>query len=496
MAGECDDVQMGTVRAYPLLRDGRGYSEIVGESNYLQALSRLIPQSVTDWSSTERNFELVPEPDNPFDPWAVSVRYEGAVLGYLPRETASNWAPVVRRVLASGLVPKVSGAVRGYWRREWDWERNREGALELHASVALRVSDEAGQLPINEPPAVVHTLLPRGAALQIQGIEDSYQLFRTVTNIRGPISALVELIPGVGRGRSSPRVVIARIDGQQVGQLTPVSSKRLLPAVDHLVARGVLPLAIFEGELSAVAVNGKLYVSRADQMAESVLNGPPVRVRRLVPPEDVGDYQLPLAYGRSARNIALPDIHDAVALPDFRPIHTEPACSTQSARLNVKPSARTTKPMVLRRGANQEISSKKIEFTVSSMAPIDVCAFLVDSSGGVTEDSFVFFNNPAMLGVELAEGRLTIVPAHLNRGVAKVVVAAFAAEELSVSEVAAESADVKLRFAVGEIPSGLQAIHIADIYRRSTAWKLRCVLDGWSGGAEAMLKAFGLETES
>lgn len=495
--GGCDHVRMGTMRAYRLLRDGRGYSEVVGESNYTEALSRLVPRSVTEWSSRECDFELVPEPDNPFDSSAVSVRQEGEVVGYLPREAAAQWTPIVRRVIASGLVPTVSGTVRGSWHRDWNWEKNREGALKLHASVAIHVSGETGQLPINDPPTVVHTLLPRGGALQIQGIEDSYQVFRTITDSHGPITALVDLTSAASGGRSSGRIVIAKIGGQQIGWLTPVSSKRLVPAIDHLISRGVLPVAIFEGELSAVAVNGKLHVARADQMGEDVLNGAPTRVRRLVPRGQSAAFPVPLAYGRSARSIALPDVHDAAVLGDFRLIHTERHRSIQSAGPDASTvGARKAKPVVLRRGANQEISSKKMRFTVSSEAVLDVCAFIVDSSGRASEESFIFFDNPARLGVELTEGVLTVVPAHLDRGVAKVVVAAFATEEISVSEVTVDSADVKLRLSVDELPNGLRAIHIADIYRRSTAWKLRCVLDGWSGGAEAMLKTFGLEMES
>lgn len=71
----------------PALR-GNTMVEIVGESNYQQALARFAgpktPTGVDVWKTAD----LVPEPRNPYDKNAVSVRIEGEVVGYLARAVA------------------------------------------------------------------------------------------------------------------------------------------------------------------------------------------------------------------------------------------------------------------------------------------------------------------------------------------------------------------------------------------------------------------------
>lgn len=56
-----------------------------------------------------RWFELISEPDNPYDANAISVRYEGNVVGYIPNDRTSTYRQVVNRVIASGYTPTVKG---------------------------------------------------------------------------------------------------------------------------------------------------------------------------------------------------------------------------------------------------------------------------------------------------------------------------------------------------------------------------------------------------
>ena len=52
-----------------------------------QALRVSVPRQSTQETTTAM---LVPEPDNPHDPQAVSVRLDGHVIGYLPREIVTT----------------------------------------------------------------------------------------------------------------------------------------------------------------------------------------------------------------------------------------------------------------------------------------------------------------------------------------------------------------------------------------------------------------------
>lgn len=75
----------------------------VGEFAYKDAL-RKVPDG-------DLLLELVPEPDNPYDPWAISVRYGGDVIAYVPRGRTSSYWQVVARVAASGKTARVKGRV-------------------------------------------------------------------------------------------------------------------------------------------------------------------------------------------------------------------------------------------------------------------------------------------------------------------------------------------------------------------------------------------------
>lgn len=74
---------------------------VVGEFAYKTTL-RNLPAGI-------QLFELVPEPDNPYDNRAISVRKNGNVVGYIPRDRTSTYWPIIARVTASGMTPRVQG---------------------------------------------------------------------------------------------------------------------------------------------------------------------------------------------------------------------------------------------------------------------------------------------------------------------------------------------------------------------------------------------------
>ena len=53
-------------------------------------------ENIKKWGLAEiGSFALVREPDNPHDPNAVRVEFVGDYLGYLPKGTAKNIAPIM-----------------------------------------------------------------------------------------------------------------------------------------------------------------------------------------------------------------------------------------------------------------------------------------------------------------------------------------------------------------------------------------------------------------
>lgn len=75
----------------------------VGEHAYKPTL-RNVPEGI-QW------VELVPEPDNPHNNRAISIRYNGAVIAYIPRDRTKTYWPTVARIIASGKTPKVKAKI-------------------------------------------------------------------------------------------------------------------------------------------------------------------------------------------------------------------------------------------------------------------------------------------------------------------------------------------------------------------------------------------------
>jgi tetratricopeptide (TPR) repeat protein len=79
--------------ARPVPYGGRHDLEIVGESNYQDALWRAAGGRTTDRIRVEIRAILADEPDNPYDPSAISVWIDERKVGYLCREDAEAYLP-------------------------------------------------------------------------------------------------------------------------------------------------------------------------------------------------------------------------------------------------------------------------------------------------------------------------------------------------------------------------------------------------------------------
>ncbi|MGE2736073.1 hypothetical protein [Mycolicibacterium vaccae] len=287
-------------RHYELWNEQRGdwcNYDIVGEKSYGAGILRLLPDG---WDRggvrVRRAFELIPEPDNPYDPWAISVRADRQTVGYLCRDDCRGWAPVIRRVVASGLVPVVPGRIYAYQATNWDdWDGANDPPKELAAKVQLKLGEPAGALPLNDPPRVPYTLIPRSAMVQVtKEDEHSDALLKFVPESGcGPL--FVTLHESVGRGASAKSVVEVRIDDERIGQLTPQMSQRFLPMIRHLETRGLVTACWGDIRGSAVAAEVRIDGIKANEADAVVLDGDPVTLPNLVPFE--GD---PLAYDLSA----------------------------------------------------------------------------------------------------------------------------------------------------------------------------------------------------
>lgn len=89
--------------------------EVVGESNYQDALERIAGDKTEDGHEHECIALLTPEPTNPHDRNAVVVTIDDMVVGYLSRPHAQAMCQVFERNRLDGAY--ANAMIVGGWRR-------------------------------------------------------------------------------------------------------------------------------------------------------------------------------------------------------------------------------------------------------------------------------------------------------------------------------------------------------------------------------------------
>ncbi len=102
---------------------GDGRLSVVGESHYQPALKvaargRTVAEGDLD-NAIPVNAVLVPEPKNKYDRNAVRVDVEGRTAGYVSRETAVLYQPVLLQLQAESKLGWCPGRIMGGGRRSY-----------------------------------------------------------------------------------------------------------------------------------------------------------------------------------------------------------------------------------------------------------------------------------------------------------------------------------------------------------------------------------------
>lgn len=92
--------------------------------------------------------ELIPEPDNPYDERAISVRHQGRIVGYIPREETNKYWQSVARIARRKDVPVAQAEVRDIG-NEWPlvYLYIRPGKSSLPANLQNSPAVKPGELP-------------------------------------------------------------------------------------------------------------------------------------------------------------------------------------------------------------------------------------------------------------------------------------------------------------------------------------------------------------
>ncbi|MFT4051593.1 MAG: HIRAN domain-containing protein [Microbacterium sp.] len=215
--------------------------------------------------------ELRPEPTNHYDANAVMVIINGWHVGYLPREIAAEYHAPLARLVTAGVTPMVRARLWAVTRRDHDGRGVRS-----HARVTLAVGTTDRLAPLNNPPAGPYSLIPWGSGLQVTGEEHHLNALSDFVTPSGDGIAIATLhalqIPAT-KG-TTREVVEVRLDGERVGQMTPVSSTHFLPTIHHLGDQGLVTAAWARVKGSAVAAQVVLQATKAHELPADWFGAP------------------------------------------------------------------------------------------------------------------------------------------------------------------------------------------------------------------------------
>ncbi|UVJ41171.1 HIRAN domain-containing protein [Arthrobacter sp. CJ23] len=265
--------------------------EVVGEHAYGKAIKAALragkrPGAVRSDSEVEGlQVELVAEPDNPYDPNAISVRWRNHVLGYLSREDALRYAQPVRRIIASGLTAATTARIWAY-----------DDGDRLQARVTLALPEPGLIAPLNEAPTGVATLVPWGSAIQVLKEENHFDILFNHVPPDGVGLLLVSLHKAIHTLRNGTErlFVEVRLNGERVGELSNVTSAHLLPLLEHTETVGETAIAYARITGSALAAQLVLHAAKATEISNDWLSDGPHPAPKLLP--WATEYEVPPAY--------------------------------------------------------------------------------------------------------------------------------------------------------------------------------------------------------
>ncbi len=246
--------------------------------------------------------ELIPEPDNPHDAYAVAVRIGGHSVGYLSADIARAVQPFVADIVQGGAVPVVDARI-------WAVTRNTRRGAELKSTIRIALPEPSDVFPENAPPAGPYTIAPRGRKVQVSGEDRHLDYLTGYLSPDGAANLLFTLKRSDVTSRNGIKsVATVLLDDEPIGELSPTTSKNALPLIDAQRERG-LTMAVW-GQLvgSRVAIDVTLSIPRATDIQSEWLDGPPVTVPHI--PDEITQ-ALPAAYAEPAIVPAAPTPNSA-----------------------------------------------------------------------------------------------------------------------------------------------------------------------------------------
>lgn len=251
----------GTValRTFELWGSRHPNFEVVGEAYRRDAFRKIYKKrSLAPGQEFYGEAVLIPEQGNVHDASAVRVDVDDIAVGYLPREDASRYRPVLDNLFERGRVAVTPVRV---------WATNADGTW--RARVTITLGDPSEIVPANEPPGGdIVEIPPNSRTVQVTGEEHHTDALAPYA--RGEHTSVWVSLHGIEKpgSRNGLRVVEVRVDGQRCGFLSPVTSIDLLPVIDRLEASGKLAVARASVRGNSLKADVRLDVMRAGDLNE------------------------------------------------------------------------------------------------------------------------------------------------------------------------------------------------------------------------------------
>ena len=243
---------------YILIQSSGNFSvSLAGESHYFDAISMATHRRTGEHLVLA---ELIREPENKFDSNAVRAEINGRTVGYIPREEAPSFHALLSY---GGSINKrifVSSRV---------WVSNEEDS---YGSVTLDIDDPNSALPpinIAEVPTSA-IIWPVGKTLQVtdesKNIENVKVIFEKLqTAISKTI--LFELV--VDATKPDRPEVHVLYNGLIVGELSPASGKKFLPAVERASLTGKKLFVKGEATGNSLAAEIRIFAKLPELLMEN-----------------------------------------------------------------------------------------------------------------------------------------------------------------------------------------------------------------------------------
>ena len=265
----------------------------MGEFFHKAAYRRILPTPVPrDGTDISVRAHLVPEPGNRHDPNAVAVSVDGLTIGYLAKEIAPQYQPMLIDLNQRGREAVVTCHIHAN-----EYSDGPNGRPDLYVSATLVLDDPWMCLPINAEPSTPFALLPYGSAVQARKEEEHKDVLAAYLDDHGERWAWGTLHRIEAEGaRTQKPVVEIRLDGRPVGELTPAMSEKYLPVVDELQSCGRLTAARVIVKGNRVRADVILHAMKANELPkewlDANLEAATAEPRRRADPEPVDDQSL------------------------------------------------------------------------------------------------------------------------------------------------------------------------------------------------------------